>query len=90
MEDKIKTSVIIPVYNTSLYLKECIESVFHQTQKEIEVIAINDGSTDDSYDILLKMQEKYPDLIVISQDNHGLGYWVENGQRKICLFFGFR
>lgn len=70
----IKTSVIIPVYNTSLYVEECIESVYRQTQKETEVIAINDGSTDNSYEILLQMQERYPDLIVISQENHGLGY----------------
>ncbi|MCM1038218.1 MAG: glycosyltransferase [Ruminococcus sp.] len=70
----IKTTVIIPVYNTSPYLEECITSVFDQTQKEIEVIAINDGSTDDSYDKLLKLQKKYSDLIVLSQENHGLGY----------------
>ena len=38
----VKTSVIIPVYNTSLYLEECIDSVFSQTQKEIEVIAIKE------------------------------------------------
>ena len=42
----IKTSVIVPVYNTAEYLEECFESIFGQTQKEIEVIAINDGSTD--------------------------------------------
>lgn len=70
----IQTSVIIPVYNTAAYVEDCIESVYQQTMQEIEVIAINDGSTDNSYDILLKMQERYPDLIVISQDNHGLGY----------------
>lgn len=69
----IKTSVIIPVYNTGAYVEECIESVYHQTQKEIEVIAINDGSTDNSYDVLLKMQARYPDLIVLSQKNRGLG-----------------
>ena len=70
----IKTSVIIPVYNTGIYIEECIECVFHQTQKEIEVIAINDGSTDDSLDILLRMQKKYPELIILSQENNGLGY----------------
>lgn len=70
----IKTSVIIPVYNTASYLKECIESVFNQTQKELEVIAINDGSTDKSWDILLEMKKKYPELVIISQENHGLGY----------------
>ena len=70
----IKTSVIIPVYNTAPYLDECIESVFNQTQKEIEVIAINDGSTDNSMDILLEMKKKYSELVVINQENHGLGY----------------
>lgn len=70
----VKTSVIIPVYNTSLYLEECIDSVFSQTQKEIEVIAINDGSTDDSWEVLLRLQKKYPQLIIMAQENRGLGY----------------
>lgn len=70
----IKTSVIIPVYNTALYIEECIDSVFNQTQKEIEVIAINDGSTDGSLEVLLQLQKKYPKLNVIVQENHGLGY----------------
>lgn len=70
----IKTSIIIPVYNTSPYVEECINSVYNQTQKEIEVIAINDGSTDDSLQVLLNLKVKYPDLTVVSQDNQGLGY----------------
>lgn len=78
----IKTSVIIPVYNTGAYVGECIESVYRQTQKEIEVIAINDGSTDNSYDILLKMREQHPDLIVLSQENHGLGYTRNVGLKR--------
>lgn len=73
-EAMIKTSVIIPVYNTSLYLEECIDSVFHQKQEEIEVIVINDGSTDDSEDVLLRLQTKYPALILVKQKNHGQGY----------------
>ena len=51
----IKTSIIIPVYNTRSYLEECVNNVFNQTQKEIEVIAINDGSTDDSLQVLLNL-----------------------------------
>lgn len=70
----IKTSVIIPVYNTAQYLEECIESVFRQTQQEIEVIAINDGSMDNSWEVLIAMKKKYPQLIIINQENHGLGY----------------
>lgn len=78
----IKTSVIIPVYNTGLYLEECINSVFNQTQKEIEVIAINDGSTDDSLDVLLRLQKIYPELIILTQDNQGLGYTRNVGIKK--------
>ena len=52
---KIKVSVIIPVYNTEDYLKECIESLVNQTLREIEILIVNDGSTDSS----LKILEKY-------------------------------
>lgn len=78
----IKTSVIIPIYNTALYLEECIHSVFRQTQKEVEVIAINDGSTDGSLEILLRLQEKYPELIIMTQENHGLGYTRNVGIKR--------
>ena len=47
-----KVSVIIPVYNTERYLHECLDSVINQTMKEIEIICINDGSTDNSLKIL--------------------------------------
>ena len=43
--NKIKTSVIIPVYNTEKYLDACVESVLAQTQQEIEIILVDDGST---------------------------------------------
>ena len=48
MMEKYKVSVIVPVYNVSSYLKECIDSILNQTYKNIEIILINDGSTDDS------------------------------------------
>lgn len=69
----IKTSVIVPVYNTAEYLEECFESIFGQTQKEIEVIAINDGSTDNSLQVLKEIQKKHPQMIILSQKNKGLG-----------------
>lgn len=78
----IKTSVIIPVYNTGVYIEECVNSVFHQTQREIEVIAINDGSTDDSLEILLNLQKIYPELIIISQENNGLGFTRNIGMER--------
>lgn len=70
----IKTSVIVPVYNVEEYLEECLESIFQQTQKEIEVIAVNDGSTDSSLSILEQIESKESRLHIITQENHGLGY----------------
>ena len=46
--EKIKVSVIIPVYNVENYIKECVESVINQTLKEIEIIIVNDGTKDNS------------------------------------------
>ena len=46
--NNVKISVIIPIYNTQDYIEKCIKSVLNQTLKEIEVILINDGSTDSS------------------------------------------
>lgn len=53
-----KVSVIIPVYNVEEYLEECMESVIHQTLKEIEILCVNDGSTDHSLQILESMRKK--------------------------------
>ena len=51
-------SVIIPVYNTEAYLKRCLDSVLGQTYKNIEVICVNDGSTDNSLQILKDYEKK--------------------------------
>lgn len=69
----MKFSVIVPVYNTQEYLKRCIESVLNQTYKNYEIILINDGSTDNSLEIL-KKYESNKKVKVISQKNHGLSY----------------
>lgn len=70
---KIKTSIIVPVYNTEQYLGECFESIFSQTQTEMEIIAVNDGSTDNSLCVLEHIKRKHPELIIYSQENKGLG-----------------
>lgn len=69
---KIKVSVIIPVYNVEKYLRNCLDSVINQTLKEIEIICINDGSTDNSLNILLEYSCKYNNIKVINQKNKGL------------------
>lgn len=69
----IKTSIIVPVYNTAPYLRDCFDSIFAQTQKEIEVIAVNDGSTDNSLSVLGAVKAEHTELIIFSQENQGLG-----------------
>ena len=68
-----KVSIIVPVYNVESYLEKCLNSLVHQTLNDIEIIAVNDGSTDKSLDILMNYSCKYPEKIkVITQENQGL------------------
>lgn len=66
-------SVVIPVYNVELYLDKCIESVVKQTVKELEIIVINDGSTDSSSEICQKWAKLDERIIFIDKENEGSG-----------------
>lgn len=67
-------SIIVPIYNTSKYLTKCLDSLVNQTLEEIEIILINDGSTDESQDIALSYKEKYPNKIIYqAKQNEGQG-----------------
>ncbi|MDR1452545.1 MAG: glycosyltransferase [Candidatus Margulisbacteria bacterium] len=66
-----KVSVIIPVYNVEKYLAECLNSVCGQTLRSLEIICVNDGSTDGSAEILAKYKQKDKRLKVITQKNKG-------------------
>lgn len=68
-----KISVIIPVYNTERYLSECLESVISQTLADIEIICVNDSSTDSSLQILQDYAQKDKRIIVLTQKNKGAG-----------------
>ena len=72
---KPKISLFLPIYNQEKYLKKCIQSIQSQTLKDIEIIAVNDHSTDNSLNILKKLS-KYDDRIkIVNNDkNHGLLY----------------
>lgn len=71
MED-LKVSVIIPVYNVENYVERCLESVINQTYKNIEIIIVNDGSTDDSINICKKIADTDKRISIINQENMGL------------------
>lgn len=78
----MKISVIIPVYNSSTYLRKCLDSVVNQTLKDIEIIVINDGSTDDSKNIIEEYTVKYKNIIFIDQENKGIGKTRNIGIKK--------
>jgi len=71
----IKVSIIVPVYNSEKYLKKCLDSLVNQSLEEIEIILINDCSTDDSLSILNSYKEQYPDKVIVKNltENRGPG-----------------
>ena len=76
-----KVSVIIPVYNTEKYLRECLDSVVNQTLKNIEIICVDDGSTDGSLEILREYAEKDSRVKVYTQPNTNAGAARNHGLR---------
>ena len=62
-----KISIIIPVYNVERYLRECLDSVVNQTLKDIEIICVNDGSTDGSTSILKDYASQDDRIVVINK-----------------------
>jgi glycosyltransferase involved in cell wall biosynthesis len=75
-------SVIMPVYNVDKYLSASIESVLNQTLEGVEIVCINDGSTDNSLNILQEYAEKYSNIVLIDQENTGVGIARNNGIKK--------
>jgi glycosyltransferase involved in cell wall biosynthesis len=88
---QMKISVIIPVYNVEKFVGKCIDSVLKQTYNNFEIIAINDGSTDGSLEILNQYVEKDSRIKIINQENQGLsgarnsGIRASKGQYLIFL-----
>lgn len=67
----MKFSIIIPVYNSAPYLNKCIDSIFNQSYSDFELILIDDGSTDNSYDICKEYAKHHENIIVVHQENSG-------------------
>lgn len=87
-----KISVIIPVYNTEKYLKRCLDSVIAQEYKDLELVIINDGSTDNSEQLINEYKTKYPELIsYYNKENTGVadtrnfGIKKAKGEYIMCL-----
>lgn len=88
---KNKISIIVPTYNVEQYIEQCIESINLQTYKNFEVIVVNDGSTDNTLNVIKKCKEKYDWIEIINNDNHGQGYSrnraLEKAKGEYIFFF---
>ena len=76
-----KMSIIVSIYNADAYLDKCLTSIINQTLKDIEIICINDGSTDQSLSIIQKYAEKDKRIIIINQENQGLSCSRNNAMK---------
>ncbi|URZ16003.1 glycosyltransferase [Clostridium felsineum] len=77
--DKCKISIVMPVYNSKEYLKEAIESILNQTYRDFQFIIIDDGSTDGSLDLINEYKEMDDRIVVISRENKGLVFSLNEG-----------
>lgn len=77
-----KVSVVVPVYNSEKYLRKCLDSVFAQTLKDIEVVAVDDGSTDSSSTILEDFAKYHKNIKIIKQENKGPSIARQKGVEK--------
>ncbi|AQW88188.1 glycosyltransferase, family 2 [Campylobacter pinnipediorum subsp. caledonicus] len=88
MQKNIKVSFIVPIYNKEKHLKECIDSLINQTLKDIEIIAINDGSTDKTIEILQSHNDER--LKIVTQSNQGSSaarnHGIELAQGEYVIF----
>ena len=72
MPTEPKVSVVVPIYNMEAYLEQCLNSVLHQTLKETEIICINDGSPDNSLQILQRYAAQDSRIRIINKENQGV------------------
>jgi glycosyltransferase involved in cell wall biosynthesis len=88
---KMDISIIVPVYNVEKYLKCCLDSLINQKfEGQYEIICVNDGSTDNSLEILKEYKRNNPKITVINQENRGLGgarnTGIKNAKGKYIIF----
>ena len=82
-------SVIVPIYNAEEYLNKCLASIVNQTYRELEIILVNDGSTDESLAIC-KKYEQDDDRIVVINNSKGICRvkkgWYQNSKGRVYYF----
>lgn len=78
-ENPVKVSIVVPVCNVEQYLRECLDSCVNQTLRDIEIICVNDGSTDNSLEILKEYAANDDRVKVVNKDNAGYGHTMNLG-----------
>ena len=90
MKDFGKVSLIIPVYNAEDYIDECLDSLVNQTYKNLEIICINDGSSDSSVKHIEEYMKNYQNIVLINQENAGVvgarNVGIKNATGKYIMF----
>ena len=90
MKDRIAVSIVVPVYNAAPYLRKCLDSVVNQTLRNVEIIFIDDGSTDGSSEICKKYASKDSRIIYYKKENEGLAAARQDGiERASGEYVGF-
>ena len=86
-----KISVIVPIYNVEKYLDKCLTSLVNQTFKDFEIIAVNNNSSDSSYEIAFSFAKKYKNVTLINEKKQGLGNarncGLKHANGKYVMFF---
>ena len=79
-----KVSIIVPVYNVGKFLPKCLDSLVNQTLTDIEIIVVNDGSTDKTGEIADAYAAEYPSIVkVVHQENGGHGEGINQGVKHL-------
>ena len=78
-KNNLKLTVIVPTYNVEDYISRCLDSLLNQDDIEIEIIVVNDGSTDNTHKIINEYQKKYDNIKIINENNQGLYKAKTNG-----------
>mgnify|MGYP000887261946 FL=1 len=86
----VKISIIVPCYNTKLYIEQCLNSLINQTLKEIEIICIDGSSDDGSFEVLREYETKDSRINVYSKQNEGVSlsrnFGMDRAQGKYLMF----
>ncbi|HIX08225.1 MAG TPA: glycosyltransferase [Candidatus Borkfalkia faecipullorum] len=78
----VKVSIVMPMFNQEKYIVECLSSVLRQTLKDIEIIVVNDGSTDNSLALVKEFAQQDDRIVVIDKPNSGYGHSMNVGMDR--------